>query len=142
MQNNGVTILRLMCPISRMHYVIILQHEHNFHQWFMQIVGLVKAPLGSTWLAALDNADCKQLMNLLEENPCRVVQKGKRGVTVLHAAAMRGCLKLLDQVFDLFQGDNHLFVDKTEGINLSLQEPCKAKGIIAMFGRGNFILKF
>ena len=67
--------------------------------------GLVEAPLGSAWSTALDMADCKQLMNLLEENPCRVVQKGKGGFTVLHAAAMRGCLKLLDQVFDLFQGE-------------------------------------
>ena len=96
---------------------------------FMETVGLVEAPLGSAWSAALTMADCEQLMKLLEENPCRVVQKGKGGVTVLHAAAMRGCLKLLDQVFYLFQGDDLRFVDKKEGIELSLQELCKAEGI-------------
>jgi ankyrin repeat protein len=87
---------------------------------------LVEAPPGSPWLKALDSTDCKQLMHLLEENPCRVVQKSKAGFTVLHAAAMRGCLKLLDQVFDLFK-DNYQFVDKEEGIEVSLQELLKAE---------------
>ena len=88
--------------------------------------GLVEAPRGSPWSEALDSADCNQLMHLLEENPCRVVQKSKAGFTVLHAAAMRGCLKLLDQVFDLFE-DNYQFVDKEEGIEVSLQELLKAE---------------
>ena len=44
----------------------------------------------------------------------------------MYAAAMRGCLKLLDQVFDLFEG-NGRFVDEREGIHLFLQELCKAK---------------
>ena len=89
-------------------------------------VGLVEAPRGSPWSRALFRADCKQLMNLLGENPCRVVQKGEAGFTVLHAAAMRGCLKLLDQVFDLFE-DKDRFVDEEEGIELSLQELLKAE---------------
>jgi hypothetical protein len=32
-----VTLFYHMCPISRMHYVLILQHEHNFHQWSTSI---------------------------------------------------------------------------------------------------------
>ena len=93
-------------------------------------VGLVEAPLGSPWSRALIKADCKELMDLLEENPGLVRQKVKGGFTVLHAAAMRGCLKLLDQVFDLFQGEvNGRFVDEREGIELSLRELCEAKGI-------------
>ena len=92
-------------------------------------VGLVEAPLGSAWSAALDKADCKQLMKLLVQSPCQVVQKGKGRFTVLHAAAMRGCLKLLDQVFEIFQGKDCRFVNEREGIVLSLQELCKAEGI-------------
>ena len=88
--------------------------------------GLAEAPPGSPWLTALDLGDCKQLMNLLQENPCRVVQKSKAGSTVLHAAAMRGCLELLDQVFDLFK-DNDRFVDEEEGIEVSLEELLKAE---------------
>ena len=94
---------------------------------FMKPIGLVEASLGSPWLEALDMADCRLLMHLLEENPCRVVQRSEGGFTVLHAAAMRGCLKLLDQVFELFQGDNLRFVDEREGIKLSLDELFKAK---------------
>ena len=37
--------------------------------------GLVEAPPGSPWLEELQKADCKQLMNLLQESPCLVVQK-------------------------------------------------------------------
>ena len=91
-----------------------------------KVVGLVEAPPRSPWSEALDNADCKQLMILLLENPCRVAQKGKAGFTVVHAAAKRGCLELLDQVFDLFN-DNDRFVDEKEGIELSLQELLKAE---------------
>ena len=129
--------------------------QRGLGQHFMKTVGLVEAPLGSAWRAALYMADCKQLMELLEENPCLVVQKGKGGFTVLHAAAMRGCLKLLDQVFELFQVEReptelHViyidgcwelgnedfdliqdkdwrFVDEREGIELSLWELYKAK---------------
>ena len=90
---------------------------------------LVEAPLGSLWLEALDMADCKQLMNLLEDNPCQVMQKSEEGFTVLHAAAVRGCLKLLDQIFDLFEGNDRQFVDEREGIELSLQELCEAEGV-------------
>jgi hypothetical protein len=39
---------------------------------------------------------------------------------------MRGCLKLLDQVFDLFK-DKNQFVDEEEGIEVSLQELLKAE---------------
>jgi ankyrin repeat protein len=88
--------------------------------------GLAEAPPGSPWLEALDSMDCKQLMNLLQENPCRVVEKSKAGFTVVHAAAMQGCLKLLDQVFDLLK-DNDRFVDEEEGIEVSLQELLKAE---------------
>jgi hypothetical protein len=88
--------------------------------------GLAEAPPGSPWLEALDSMDCKQLMNLLQENPCRVVEKSKAGFTVVHAAAMRGCLKLLDQVFDLLK-DNDRFVNEEEGIEVSLQELLKAE---------------
>ena len=124
-------------------------------QQLMKNTALVEAPLGSAWSAALDKADCMQLMHLLEENPCWVVQTGKRGFTVLHAAAMRGCLKLLDQVHDLFQAENipictdalrsdfkkkvdslnvsvkgePRFVDKKEGIELSWQKFLTAEGI-------------
>jgi hypothetical protein len=101
-------------------------------------VGLVEAPRGSPWSEALDSADCKQLMNLLQENPCRVVQKGKAGSTVLHAAARRGCLKLLDQVFDLFE-DKYRFVDEEEGIELSLQELLKAESIYRSINHGSAI---
>ena len=90
--------------------------------------GLAEAPPRSPWLKALalDRRDCKQLMHLLAENPCRVVQKDKEGFTVVHAAAMRGCLELLDQVFDLFK-DNDRFVDAEEGIEVSLEELLKAE---------------
>ena len=91
-----------------------------------KVVGLVEAPPGSPWLKALDSVDCKQFMNLLQVNPCQVVQKSKAGFTVVHAAAMRGCLKLLDQVFDLLE-DNDRFVDEEEGIEVSLQELLKAE---------------
>ena len=87
---------------------------------------LVEAPPGSPWLKALDSTDCKQLMNLLQENPCLVVQKGEAGFTVVHAAARRGCLKLLDQVFDLFK-DKYRFVDEEKKIEVSLQELLKAE---------------
>ena len=107
--------------------------QRDLGQKFMETVGLVEAPLRSAWSRALEWADCKQLMNLLEENPWWVVQKGKGGITVLHAAAIRGCLKLLDQVFDLFQGDDDRFVDEREGIDLSLQELCKAKSNIIIY---------
>ena len=88
--------------------------------------GLVEAPPRSPWLKALDLGDCKQLMNLLQENPCLVVQKSNGGFTVVHAAAMRGCVKLVDQVFDLFK-DNDRFVDEEQGIEVSLQELLKAE---------------
>ena len=104
------------------------------HQ-FMKTVGLVEAPLGSARSAALDMADCMQLMNLLEENPCRVVQKGKGGFTILHAAASRGCLKLLDQVFDLFEGNDRRFVDEREGIEVSLQEFYEAEATYSFYGK-------
>ena len=97
--------------------------------------GLVEAPPGSPWLEELQKADCKQLMNLLQESPCLVVQKSKGGFTVVHAAAMRGCLKLLDQVFDLFK-DKCRFVDEEEGIELSLQDLLKAESICR--SKGNF----
>jgi ankyrin repeat protein len=88
--------------------------------------GLVEAPPGSPWSKALDSTDCEQLMKLLQENPRRVVQKSVEGFTVVHAAARRGCLKLLDHVFDLFK-DKCRFVDKEEGIEVSLQELLKAE---------------
>ena len=47
--------------------------QRGLGQQYMKPVELVETPLGSAWSPALDNADCKQLMNLLEENPCRVV---------------------------------------------------------------------
>ncbi len=47
--------------------------QRDLGQKFMETVGLVEAPLRSAWSRALEWADCKQLMNLLEENPCRVV---------------------------------------------------------------------
>ena len=88
--------------------------------------GLVEALPGSPWLEALDRGDCKQLMHLLQENRCLVVQKSKAGRTVVHAAAWRGCLKLLDQVFDLFE-HNGRFVDEEQGIEVSLQELLEAE---------------
>ena len=50
----------------------------------------------------------------------------------MHAAATRGCLKLLDQVFDLFI-DNDRFVDEEEGIEVSLQELLKAETNLEYF---------
>jgi hypothetical protein len=64
-------------------------------------------------------------MNLLQDNPCLVGQKSNAGSTVVHAAAERGCLKLLHQVFDLFK--DYRFVDEEEGIEVSLQELLKAE---------------
>ena len=49
--------------------------------------------------------------------------------------SMRGCLKLIDQVFDLFK-DKCRFVDEEEGIELSLQELLKAESICS--SKGNF----
>ena len=98
--------------------------------------GLVEAPLRSPWLKALHTGDCKQLMNLLQENPCRVVQKGEVGFTVLHAGAICGCLGLLDQVFDLFKDENLRFVDEKEGIELSLQKLLEAESILTVAEKG------
>ena len=49
--------------------------------------------------------------------------------------SMRGCLKLIDQVFDLFK-DKCRFVDEEEGIELSLQDLLKAESICR--SKGNF----
>lgn len=90
------------------------------------VKGFSQAANDSDWYLALESQDCKALMSLLQENPFLLAQTGPEGWTVLHAAAHRGCLQLLDQVLDLFK-DKVQFVDEMSGVKITLDELLEAK---------------
>lgn len=88
----------------------------------------IEAADGSEWFCALERGDCRQLMHHLgeTENSHFLVQTGSRGRTVLHVAAMQGCLKLVNQVIDIY-GEHGMFADGQSGVSLTLKELLQEK---------------
>jgi len=112
-------------PISEAHDLNIGTAENSSRPEIVK--GFSEAAADSAWYLALERQDCKALMALLEENPCLMAQTGPKGWTVLHAAAHRGCLQLLEQVRSLCDNAQLQFVDEGSGIKVAWDDLLGAK---------------
>jgi hypothetical protein len=69
-----------------------------------EAIQLFEAPAESHWFHAIEERNCKLLLELFQADRSLWVQTGLKGRSVLHVAVMQGCSELVKQLYD-YEGD-------------------------------------